>query len=669
MAEILNILYVVGVVFLLFGAAIFVHEFGHFWVALKRGLVVEEFAIGFGPIIWSKEHEGILYSIRAIPAGGFVKLPQMLTSEAIEGKAESKEESEGGEGGEEDAEENSGKDVPEPPEPEEPLPPVSPLSKILVAFAGPLMNVLFAIVIAVLLWVIGLPRQVSEPVIGYVAEQSEEHRLGVRPGDRILSVNGQPVEAWQDVIYSVLDSTGSTVHLGLDQQGETRAIDVPAGTWDGGIRRLRLQQQDKLVVHSIQAKGNTGIFAGSEFQENDEILTVNGEPVYSQYHFIDLLMAQSGKEIPVTVKRDGVELEVLFTVPLHPGVAANVIPEPEHGTWDLLLSKLGWGLEPLKATPAMEAEIWPGDVIHTANGHPVTSVSRLIGIIRASGDEEMTLEMERTQKVVSRIIPASNKIELGEEHGLATGDPVHFTAASPPKGLEVGAIYFARVDGDAITLHRTLADANADGKPIQFSSAGTQVSLFAQSEGNERRTLQITPRDGRLGIGLGQPIGMVFKPEAIRYQDQRPGPTPWVQIKDVLNKVAITFKALGRGKESGVGAKDLSGPIGIFGMLSIQVNTDLRLALSFLVLLNINLAILNLLPVPVLDGGHILMSLVEWVRKKPVSVRVQEYATTVFAALLLCFFLFVTLADVKRVPLLHDIFKRDTQIEQSAPGQ
>ena len=54
MAELINYFYVAGVVLLLFGAAIFVHEFGHFWVALKRGLKVEEFAIGFGPIIWSK---------------------------------------------------------------------------------------------------------------------------------------------------------------------------------------------------------------------------------------------------------------------------------------------------------------------------------------------------------------------------------------------------------------------------------------------------------------------------------------------------------------------------------------------------------------------------------------------------------------------------------------
>ena len=111
--EILNIIYVVAVVFLLFGAAIFVHEFGHFWVALKRGLIVEEFAIGFGPIIWSKEHEGILYSIRLIPAGGFVKLPQMLTSEAIEGKGD----------GEEKGQKEDG-DEPTP----EPLPPAAPLS-------------------------------------------------------------------------------------------------------------------------------------------------------------------------------------------------------------------------------------------------------------------------------------------------------------------------------------------------------------------------------------------------------------------------------------------------------------------------------------------------------------------------------------------------------------
>ncbi|MDE2680566.1 MAG: site-2 protease family protein [Verrucomicrobiota bacterium] len=659
MAEILNILYVIGVVFLLFGAAIFVHEFGHFWVALKRGLVVEEFAIGFGPIIWSKEHEGILYSIRAIPAGGFVKLPQMLTSEAIEGTADSAE-GKGDEGSE------GGGNKEESPEP---LPSVSPLSKILVAFAGPLMNVAFAIVIAVLLWQIGLPRQVNEPVIGYVAEHSEEYKIGVRPGDRIVAINDKPVEAWQDVIYSVLDSTGSMVKLKIERGDETLTLDVPAGTWDGGIRRLRLNNQDELVIGKLGEANQGGLFSASKLEPEDRILKVGDQTVYSQYHFLDLALAEPGSQKSFTVERGEKEVNVPFATPEHPRVSVGAIPELEHGTWDLLLSKIGWNLEPLQSTPAMDADLWPGDIIRSANREPVTTVSQFIGIIRASGDKEIVLETERTQKVLKRVVPSGGFVELGEDHGVITGDKARITAAKAPEGLEIGAEYFVRVDGNKVYFHKTSGDATDASKSVAFSTAGSEVHLFAESVANEKRTVKITPRDGRLGIALAQPIGLVFKPEPLRYVEQRPGPTPVVQIVDVLDKVAITFKALGRGKESGVGAKDLSGPIGIFGMLSIQVNTDLRLALSFLVLLNINLAILNLLPVPVLDGGHILLSLVEWVRKKPVSVRVQEYATTVFAVLLLGFFLFVTLADVKRVPLLHDIFNRDTQIEESSPGK
>ena len=116
---------------------------------------------------------------------------------------------------------------------------------------------------------------------------------------------------------------------------------------------------------------------------------------------------------------------------------------------------------------------------------------------------------------------------------------------------------------------------------------------------------------------------------------------------DVWSKTVTTISALFRSSETGVGAKDLSGPVGIISMLSIFVNTDYRLALSFLVLLNINLAIINLLPVPVLDGGHIVMSIIEKIRNKPISVRIQEYATTVFAVMLLSFMVYVTFFDFK----------------------
>ena len=550
MADILNILYVVAVVFLLFGAAIFVHEFGHFWVALKRGLKVEEFAIGFGPIIWSKTHEGILYSIRAIPAGGFVKLPQMLTSEAIEGKPEGQ--TEGNEGSEnEDS---------EPPEPVEELPPVSPLSKILVAFAGPLMNVIFAILIAVFIWLVGIPKPINEPVVGYVGEKSKEYKIGARPGDRITNVNGEPIETWQDVVYAVLDSEGETVAVQVQRGEEQRQFDLPAGTWSGGIRRIRLDNQDLLEVMSFETPSLLGDVG---FKPGDVVLGVNGQKAYSQYQLLDLLMADAGQMKTVLVTRSDQEVELPFETPDVAGVTVEqVVTEDEDGL----------------STPASKADVQAGDVIKSAAGVRVTSTRQLVDIIQAQDNKEFQLDLLRGDK-------------------------------------------------------------------------GIQVS--------------ITPKDNRLGVALKQDIGLVFKPEPIRYSKELAHPSPAAQIGDVLDKIAITFKALGRGKESGVGAKDLSGPVGIFGMLAIQVNHDLRLALSFLVLLNINLAILNLLPVPVLDGGHILLSIIEWIRKEPVSVKVQEWATTAFAALLLCFFVYVTFADVKRVPLLHDIFNRDTEkVEQ-----
>src|SRR5512136_1746042 len=124
---VLNIIYVVAAVLLLFGAAVFVHEYGHYWMALRRGLKIEGFSIGFGPKVCSWMRDGVEWSWRWIPAGGFVKLPQMVTSEALEGKPL---------GG------------------AEPLPAASPWSKTQVAFAGPMMNVVFGIAIACFLWVV-----------------------------------------------------------------------------------------------------------------------------------------------------------------------------------------------------------------------------------------------------------------------------------------------------------------------------------------------------------------------------------------------------------------------------------------------------------------------------------------------------------------------------------
>jgi regulator of sigma E protease len=456
MMAILKLVYVVAAVVFLFGAAVFVHEFGHYWMARRRRLKVEAFAIGFGPKIYSWTRDGIEYSWRWIPAGGFVKLPQMVTSETIEGGSQNSAEN---------------------------IPPAPPWSKILVAFMGPFMNVVFAFVIATVIYFVGLPEPVSPPIIGYVPPDSQEYQMGLREGDLIVSVNGKVVKSWQDVQTNTILARTNVIPVIVerDHQTTTYSLKAVANETLGGLKMLNLDARDHPVVRSVEA-GSPAAKAGLVVE--DEFQSFGGVPIFNQEQLVDLIRKRGGQPTEMIVKR-----------------------------------------------------------------------------------------------------------------------------------------------------------------------------------GEQRLVLQVTPlvdpvtKRGRIGVGI-TPNGKII------YAERRPGPYPWTQIAEVWNQTVDVFSALLHSKQTGVGAKDLSGPVGIFSMLAIQVNTDYRLALKFLVLLNVNLAIINLLPIPVLDGGHIMLACIERIRRRPLSPRLVEYTTTAFAVLLISFMLYVTFFDIKRFSLFRSMFKQPAQVEQ-----
>jgi regulator of sigma E protease len=444
---ILNIIYVVFAVLLLFGAAIFFHELGHYWVARKLGMKVEEFAIGMGPKIYSWTRNGIVYSIRWIPAGGFVKLPQMITSEALEGHSEAQ------------------------------VPPAPPLHKILVAVAGPAMNVIFAFVIATVIYFVGLPTLVNPSYIGEVDPSSPEGKMGIKEGDRIVSVNNHPVDSWQDVTFVTLTAQTNVLPVEIQRGKETKTYYLQAGASSVGGKWLNLDPREHPIVGSVESD-----------------------------------------------------------------------------------------------MPAAAVDLKPGDKIMAVNGAPTPSQERLMEVI-----------------------------------------------------------------------------SNAAGMPCEIS--------FTRN--GEKKSVTITPKYDP--VSKRARIGISFTGV---YQIMRPGPLPWVQIQDVAEKTFGTISALIHSKQTGVKPSDLSGPVGILSILAAQVNSDWRLALSFLVLLNINLAIINLLPIPVLDGGHIMMAIIEKIRRRPLNPRFIEYVTTGFALLLISFMLYVTYADIKRFSLFRAMFKNGIQIEQ-----
>jgi len=459
MDKILNYIFDGVAVMLMFGASIFVHELGHFLMALWRKMKVEAFAIGLGPKIFSRVRNGIEYSIRWIPAGGFVRLPQMITSEALEG----------GEAAAHAA-----------------IPPAPPGSKILVAVAGPAMNVIFAFLIAGIIYLVGLPVPINPSIIGYVPDDSVEAKLGIKPGDKIVAVDGKQVTSWQDVMNITILARSEVFKVDIERGGKRQTYALTGKTDNSlGLKMLNLDSQEKPVVGVVEP-GKPAEKAG--LKTGDRFVSFGGVPIFSHEQLIDVITKRAGITSDVVVERDGKR------------IASTV-------------------------TPQMDKEL----------------------------------------------------------------------------------------------------------------------------------------KRGRIGIS--------FASTPLQYEVQRPGPTPWKQVAEVWDKTVKTLSALVHSRETGVGVKDLSGPPGILAMMAIQVNTDYRLALSFLVLLNINLAVLNLLPVPVLDGGHILLALIERVRRRPLSPRLIEYTTTGFAVVLISFMVYVSFNDMKRMKRFTEVFQRKTTVEQTTKPQ
>lgn len=139
-------------------------------------------------------------------------------------------------------------------------------------------------------------------------------------------------------------------------------------------------------------------------------------------------------------------------------------------------------------------------------------------------------------------------------------------------------------------------------------------------------------------------------------------------VEQVYNSVTSTLNTIGAvaSPKSDVKLQHLSGPVGIGRIyyLLFQSEYGWKLALWFSVILNVNLAILNMLPIPVLDGGHIVLAIIESIRRKPVNIRVLELVQTACAVLIIGYMLYVTFYDVQDLPFIRD---RLDKLEAPAP--
>lgn len=213
MEIIVTVLYIFACV-LLFALAILIHEFGHFIVARKLGLKVEAFSIGFGPVIWKKTVDGVEYRISALPLGGYVSIPDVDPegTKAMEGSRRRQ-----GHGGQE---REDGKT-------EENVERIPAWKEIAVAVAGPLMNVVLAVVLAVGLSLVPSAKfgeLLAE--IGSVPEEGPAAKAGMKAGDVVVSVGGHPVRTWSEMQTEVQIAGGRETEFSVKRGDAVETLKI-----------------------------------------------------------------------------------------------------------------------------------------------------------------------------------------------------------------------------------------------------------------------------------------------------------------------------------------------------------------------------------------------------------------------------------------------------------
>jgi len=179
------------------GVLVFVHELGHFAVAKRIGVLVQRFSIGFGPVVFASQRGETEYAVSAVPMGGYVK---ML-----------------GEEDEEEARTN----------PERAFSTQAVSRRAAIVFAGPAMNFVFAFVAyAVLFATVGVDLPSNQPRVGGVSAGLPAERAGLKAGDRIVSVEGQPIETWEQLSKRILGSDGKRLTLVVERDGKTFPLEI-----------------------------------------------------------------------------------------------------------------------------------------------------------------------------------------------------------------------------------------------------------------------------------------------------------------------------------------------------------------------------------------------------------------------------------------------------------
>jgi regulator of sigma E protease len=568
-----------------FGFLVFVHELGHFLAAKWIKVKVETFSLGFGPALKKFKWGETEYRLSAVPLGGYVKMA---------------------------GEEPNPEKTPEPGD----FYSKSPGQRALVFVAGVTMNLIFGILIFIAAYRIGVP--VVPAVVGELQPGSPAWKADLQRGDRITAIKGvSPPIDFEDVMTTMMLSSGKPIQLTIQRGKEEFKVDLrPEYDPDLGMQMVGITAPVEMVVTDLpkdeSADFRRALRAGLKPGDRVFAVEVWGKkrpvPVETINDYLEAIAWSGGRPLTIFAMRNG-KVEKIRVAPDMDEKAQRWIG----------VSPGSRAIEAVRDW-AKEAGLAPGDEVVDVAGTPTRSATDVTDALKQVAGETAPIKVLRDGREIDVTADVAAR-DPGSDLVFSPSTVVDRCFPDCPAakaGIQPGD-QIVSIDGSPVTdwsdVHKGIGEAK--DRPLKIAWRHDGELMTATLMPQEPWTLPVaftTPRE-TIRAGLFQSVRLGGR-KAFQ----------WVA------RVYASIRQLVLGK---VSVKLLSGPVSIARLTYIAAKHGAGTLFYIVAVLSINLAVMNLLPIPVLDGGHLLFAGIEKVRGKPVHEKVRAAATYVGLSLLL----------------------------------